>query len=70
MPEHFTTRDVAELYGVQEWQVRRLYESGDLADPPRFAGRRLISRSMLPGILDALRRRGWIPTEPQGGSAA
>ena len=63
MPEFFSTADVAELFGSDEWRVRRLYESGTLPEPPRFAGRRLIRRADLPAILDALRDRGWLPVE-------
>lgn len=65
MPEFFSTADVAELFGTAEWRVRRLYESGALPEPPRFAGRRLIRRSDLIAILDALRARGWVPAESE-----
>lgn len=65
MPEFYSTADVAELFGSREWRVRRLYESGNLPEPPRFAGRRLIRRSDLPAILDALRARDWVPASPE-----
>lgn len=63
-----TTREVAELCGVAEWQVRRLFELGILPDPPRFAGKRAIPPDMLPTILDALRARGYIG-QPTGVTA-
>ncbi len=59
MPKLFTTREVAEMFGSQTWRVRRLFEDGTLAEPPRFAGNRAIPREMLAAVLDALRARGW-----------
>jgi hypothetical protein len=58
-----TTRQVADFLGTDEWRVRRLFEDGTLAEPERFAGKRAISRSLIPGIVDALRNRGWLQTE-------
>ena len=69
--EHLlTTRAVAEKISndpsiqgsVEEWQVRRLYEDGDLPDPQRFAGKRILTCDMLTEILAALRTRGWLPS--------
>jgi hypothetical protein len=60
MPDHFTTRQVGELYGVDEWRVRRLFEDGTFVEPPKFGGKRMIGRELLPSILDALRHRGWV----------
>ena len=57
----FSTRDVADLLGTQEWRVRRLFEDGTLPEPGRFAGKRAIPREMIPAIVDALRARGWLP---------
>lgn len=56
-----TTRQVADSLGVAEWQVRRLFEKGDLPEPLRFGGKRAIPAAMLPKIVDALRARGWLP---------
>lgn len=64
MPTQFTTREVGELLGVEEWRVRRLFEDGTLPEPPRFAGKRIIFRDRLPEILDSLRARGWLPKQP------
>ena len=61
MPDIFSTRDVADLLGTQEWRVRRLFESGTLPEPARFAGKRAIRGESLPAIVDALRRRNWLP---------
>lgn len=61
MPEIFTTREVADLFSTQTWRVRRLFEDGTLPEPARFAGKRAIPRSLLSPIVEALRRRGWIP---------
>jgi hypothetical protein len=64
VPSIFSTRDVADLFGTQEWRVRRLFEDGTLQEPGRFAGKRTIPRERLPEILDALRARGWV-AQPQ-----
>jgi len=64
MPNIYTTRQVADLFGAKTWRVRRLFEDGTLPDPPRFGRHRMIDRSLLPEILDALRERGWLP-EPE-----
>lgn len=61
MPTIFSTREVAELFGCREWQIRRLYEDGTLPEPCRFAGKRVIQREALPEVLDAIRARGWLP---------
>ncbi len=57
-----STREVAELFGVPTWQIQRLFESGALPEPPRFAGKRVIAGETIPRIVDALRERGWLPT--------
>ena len=57
----FSTRDIADLLGTQEWRVRRLFEDGTLPEPSRFAGKRAIPREMIPAIVDGLRGRGWLP---------
>jgi hypothetical protein len=60
MPNFFSTREVADLLGTETWKVRRLFESGELPEPDRFAGKRAIPSNQLPKIVDALRRHGWI----------
>ena len=60
MPDYYSTREVADILGARTWQVRRLYESRDLPEPTRFAGKRAIPAKQLPVIIDAMRRRGWL----------
>lgn len=62
MPSFYSTREVADLLGARTWQVRRLFEAGDLPEPDRFAGKRAIPSHTLPAIIDAMRRRGWLDT--------
>lgn len=60
-----STRDVADLFDVDEWRVRRLFEDGTLPEPPRFAGRRVITGQVLASVVDALRSRNWLPSGVQ-----
>ncbi len=62
----FTTRELAEFLGTDEWRVRRLFELGVVDEPPRFAGKRVIPRSHIPAIVDGLRARGWLNTDDEG----
>lgn len=58
----FSTGDVARMFNLDGvWRVQRLFEDRDLPEPPRFAGKRAIPGDMLPAIVDALRRRHWLP---------
>lgn len=61
MQQIFSTRELADLLGTREWRVRRLFEDGTLPEPGRFAGKRAIPRELIPGIVDRLRDRGWLP---------
>jgi hypothetical protein len=61
MANFFSTQDVARLLGVQRWQIQRIYENGVLPEPQRFAGKRMISGTDLPPLIDALRTRGFLP---------
>ena len=63
MSRVLTTRELADLLGIEVWKVRRLYEDGTLPEPPRFAGKRVIHGDALGPLVDALRQRGWLPTE-------
>jgi hypothetical protein len=56
-----TTGDLGDTLGVQSWRIARLFELGVLPEPSRIGGRRLIPKSMIPEIVDALRNRGWLP---------
>lgn len=68
MARHLTTKQVADLLGVECWRVQRVFENGDVHDVGRFAGKRCIPSEMLPQIVDALRARGWLP-EPAGAAS-
>jgi hypothetical protein len=48
-----TTRQVGDILGQPEWKIRRVVDS--LGSIPRFSGRRMISRGLLPQIIDAIR---------------
>ncbi|MDZ4783171.1 MAG: hypothetical protein SGJ19_23235 [Planctomycetia bacterium] len=61
----YSTREVAELVGTDEWRVRRLFECGELTEPQRFAGKRVIPSALVPQIVDALRARRWLPLPPR-----
>lgn len=56
-----STQQVAEMLGVRAWQVRRIFEAGDIAEVDRFAGKRAIPSAMIPEVVDALRSHGWLP---------
>jgi len=52
--------ELAELLSVQSWRIARLFELGILPEPDRVSGRRLIPKTMVPEVVDALRARGWL----------
>ena len=56
-----TVGEVAEFLGVQSWRVQRLFERGVLQEPPRFENKRMISKDLVPQIVNALTQRGWYP---------
>jgi hypothetical protein len=62
----YSTRQVADFLGTDEWRVRRLFEDGTLTEPQRFAGKRAIPNDMIPTIVDRLRDRGWLPDNHEG----
>ena len=61
-----TIGELGDMLGVQSWRIARLYELGVLPEPARVGGRRLIPRSEIPTIIDALRERGWFPQREAG----
>lgn len=65
MSNFYSTREVADFVGSDEWRVRRLFEDGTLPEPSRFAGKRVIHSELIPAIVDALRARGWISPKPE-----
>ena len=56
-----STAEVANMLRVPSWRIRRLFEDGELVEPARVAGRRVVPTAMLPAIIDALRNRDWLP---------
>jgi hypothetical protein len=52
--------ELADTLGVQTWRIARLFELGLLDEPPRLSGRRIIPKSQIPAIIDALRAKGWL----------
>jgi hypothetical protein len=58
---------VARHFGVSAWKIRRLFESGILAEPARVGAYRVIPPEQLPEIEAALRACGYLP--PEGGPA-
>jgi hypothetical protein len=65
-PPYTTTGELGDSLGVQSWRIARLFEMGVLPEPQRIGGRRLIPKSMIPPIVDALRARGWIDSTEGG----
>jgi DNA-binding transcriptional MerR regulator len=65
-PQVFTVGAVAERYGCQSWQVRRLFERGLLPPAPRVGAYRVIAASDLPQVEMALREAGYLPAVEEG----
>ena len=53
--------ELADTLSVQSWRIARLYELGILPEPPRVGRQRVIPKTSVPAIVDALRARGWLP---------
>ena len=60
---YLTIGQLGDTLGVQCWRIARLFELGILPEPPRAGRARLIHKSRVPAIVDALRERGWMPAE-------
>ena len=56
---HLTVGEVAEIYGVPDWKIRRVVDSLD-AEIPRAGLYRLIPRELLGVIAVELQRQGWL----------
>ena len=63
MQKLLTTRQVGNALGQAEWRIRRLFEDGTLPEPPKFGGKRAIDPALMPAIVSALIKRGWLPEE-------
>ena len=59
-PLFLSVGQLADTLSVQSWRIARLFELGVLPEPPRLSRIRLIPKSMVPDIVDALRARGWL----------
>ena len=66
--EFTTIGEIAEAIGAQSWRIARLFELGLLPEPPRLSGRRIIEKSQIPAIENALRVRGWLRDKAEGGA--
>jgi hypothetical protein len=62
----FTTRELADLLHVDVWRIQRLFETGAVDEPSRFAGKRVISGDQIPSIVSNLRSRGWLSSSQKG----
>lgn len=61
-----TTGDVARELGVEQWQVRRLFQDGTLPPTPRAGGGvRIITPKQVPAIRKALIKRGFLKVQEQ-----
>jgi hypothetical protein len=54
---------VAAETGAHMWQVRRLFERGDLPPATRVGPYRVVSLADLPLIREALRKSGYLPIQ-------
>jgi hypothetical protein len=63
MSNPLTIGQVAKRFGCRPWQVRRLFESGKLPEPPRVGCYRVFFVEQLPEIEAALRAAGYWPKE-------
>lgn len=64
--EILTTADVAKELGVHQWQVRRLFSDGNLPEPPKVRGYRVIQRKEIGKIRKALVARGFLKETASG----
>lgn len=60
---YLTIGRVAEHFGCQKWQVRRLFERDLLPQAPRIGAYRVIAVSDLPCVEKTLRQAGYLPHE-------
>jgi len=60
-PPYLSLGELGDLLSVQSWRIARLFELGVIPEPPRVGGRRLIPKTLVPQVVDALRERDWLP---------
>jgi hypothetical protein len=65
---YLTIGQVADIYGVADWQARRAVDALEV-QIPRAGLYRLVPRALLGKIAQELDRRGWL-SEPTGATTA
>ena len=60
-----TNSQIARHFDVDSWVIPRLFERKLLDEPARFGRYRLLYEDDLPRIGEALRRGGYLRTEPE-----
>ncbi len=58
--ELLTLGQIAQIFGVADWKIRRLFERGFLPAPQRVGCYRVIRRQQLPAVERALRSAGYL----------
>jgi hypothetical protein len=56
-----TLGEVARQLGVEQWQIRRVLKCGDIPATARIRHYRIFYPEDLPALVEALRRRGYLP---------
>lgn len=60
MSTYLTIGEVAGIFGVPDWKIRRVVDSLDV-EIPRAGLYRLVRRGLLGAIAVELQRQGWLP---------
>jgi hypothetical protein len=69
MADHLTVGEIAELFGLPTWKVRRAVDALDV-EIPRAGNYRLVPRNLLGRIAAEIERVGWSqPTAASSPSA-
>jgi hypothetical protein len=64
---HLTIGQIAEIYSVPSWKIRRVVDSLG-ATIPRFGQYRSVPRELLGVIAAKLQEQGWLPSVPEARS--
>jgi len=68
-PFPLTLGAVARHFGVEVWQVRRLFERGLLPPAERLGAYRVVPARDLAKVERALRQAGYLPAKEEAGNA-
>jgi hypothetical protein len=68
-PTVYTTGDIARRYGVEPWQVRRVFERGLLPPASRVGPYRVVAAADLPTVERALRAAGYLTEKAEAAHA-